>query len=273
MSFVGVRSVSFLVTLAVILFPALTLMAERQEVKVPVEGRSLSGTLFVPSAPLPAPAVLVLHTRGGLQSDDVVYASELAEAGFVSLVVEYLNPQWEGLLQHPGYTKDLALAFDYLQARPEVQGKPVGIVGFSLGPAHGIRVAAQRPNVKAVVGYYGVYDLRLSPQSKGRQSYPIMPVDVAANVNAPVLLLHGEYDDETPINQAYAMRDALLKAGKTVELVVYSKAYHRFERGPVSGMRGSRSRDGYTYVLDQKAKEDAWNRTLAWFRKYLVSGP
>lgn len=188
-------------------------------------------------------------------------------------MVDYLNPQWEGLLQHPGYTKELALAVDYLQARPEVQGKPAGIVGFSLGPAHGIRVAAQHPGVRAVVGYYGVYDLRLLPQYQGRKSYPLMPVDVAANVIAPVLLLHGDADDETPISQAYAMRDALLKAGKTAELVVYPKAYHRFDRGPSPGMRGVRSKEGFTYILDQKAKEDAWNRTLSWFRKYLSAGP
>lgn len=256
--------------LAAFVFSSLTFAAERQEVKVPVEGRSLSGTLFIPSAPLPAPAILVLHTRGGLESDDVSYAAELARAGFVSLAVAYLNPQWEGRPFHPAHTKDLPLVVDYLQTRPEVQGKPVGVVGFSIGAFHGVMLA-QRPGVKAGVGYYGAYDLRTFPPTKSMSSYPPMPVDRVVSINAPVLLLHGDYDDEAPINQAYVMRDALIKAGKTVELVVYPKAYHRFDRGHPRWACG-RSTEGYYYCLDAKAKEDAWNQTLSWFRKYLTGG-
>jgi len=100
-----------------------------------------------------------------------------------------------------------------------------------------------------------------------------MPVDVAAEVGAPVLLLHGARDDETPLDQAELMRDALVKAGKVVELAVYPGAFHRFDRGPGSGVQRERSREGYTYRLDDGAREDAWNRTLAWFRKYLASAP
>jgi len=244
--------------------------ADSQEVRIPVgEGRFLNGNVFVPPGPGPAPAVLVLHTRGGLEAADLSYAAELAREGFVSLAVHYLNPQWEGKLQHPGYIRDLALVVDHLQARPEVQGRPVGVVGFSLG-SKGVMLAARHPGVKAVVSYYGVYDLRILPQTKGRSSYPTMPVDVAAEVGAPVLLLHGEWDDETPLSQAESMRDVLLKAGKVVELVVYPKAYHRFDRGPAPGMWRDRTREGYTYRLDERARQDAWNRTLSWFRKYLA---
>lgn len=254
---------------ACVAFPA-SASAESHEVRIPVgEGRSLDGTMFVPAGPGLAPAVLVLHTRGGLEAADLSYAAALAQAGFVSLAVHYLNPQWEGQLQHPGYIRDLALVVDYLQARPEVQGRPVGAVGFSLG-SKGVMLAARHPGVKAVVSYYGVYDLRILPQTKGRSNYPTMPVDVAAEVGAPVLLLHGEWDNETPLSQAESMRDALLKAGKVVELVVYPRAYHRFDRGPARGMWGDRTREGYTYRLDEKARQDAWDRTLSWFRKYLT---
>jgi dienelactone hydrolase len=63
------------------------------------------------------------------------------------------------------------------------------------------------------------------------------------------------------------MRDALLRAGKVVELVAYQKVYHRFDRGPASRTGSERTREGYTYQLDEKAREDAWARTLAWLRK------
>lgn len=248
--------------------------AEPQEVGIPAgEGRIITGKLFAPSGPSPAPGILVLHTRGGLEPADLSYAGHLAEAGFVSLAVRYLNAKWSGQLHHPGYIQDLALVVDYLQARPEVQGRAVGVVGFSLG-SKGVSLAARHLGVKAVVSYYGVYDLRTLPQTAGRSSYPPMPVDVAAQVGAPVLLLHGARDDETPLSQAESMRDALLKAGQVVELVVYPDASHRFDRGPAAGMmRGDVSREGFTYRLDSKAKEDAWNRTVAWFRKYLTGAP
>ncbi len=158
------------------------------------------------------------------------------------------------------------------ECTPRVFNKSIRIAGFSLG-SKGVLLAARHPGIKAVVSYYGVYDLRTLPQTRGRSSYPTMPVDVAAEVGAPVLLLHGEWDDETPLSQAEAMRDALLKAGKVVELVVYPKAYHRFDRGPASGTASGRTREGYTYRLDEKAKQDAWTRTLAWFRKYLPAVP
>lgn len=264
------------VALAVItlcVLPLTSAAVEPQEVSIRVsEDRTITGKLFVPPTPGPAPAVLVLHTRGGIEEADYSYAADLAQAGFVSLAVRYLNPKWAGQQQHPGYIKDLAMVVDWLQARPEVQGRPMGVVGFSLG-SKGVSLAARRQGIKAVVSYYGVYDLRTLPRTKGRAKYPPMPVDVAAEVGAPVLLLHGARDDETPLSQAEAMRDALMKAGKVVELVVYPDAYHRFDRGPAPGMRGETSREGYTYRLDSKAKDDAWNKTLGWFRKYLISGP
>jgi hypothetical protein len=33
------------------------------------------------------------------------------------------------------------------------------------------------------------------------------------------------------------------------------------------------TREGFIYRLDEKASEDAWNRTLAWFKKYLTAVP
>jgi carboxymethylenebutenolidase len=243
-------------------------LAAEQRVKINVGHREIHGTLFVPSAPSPAPGILMLHTRGGLLSDDISYASDLSKEGFVSLVVDYLNPQWGEQLQHPGYIDDLVRVIDFFQMRPEVQEKPLGVVGFSLG-SKGVMLAARHKAIKAVVSYYGIYDLRL--RNPGRQSYPPMPVDVAPGVQAPVRLLHGTKDDETPLNQAESMRDALLKAGKVVEFVVYPGATHAFDRG-FRGRCGT-APHGFYYCLDPKAKQDAWIRTLAWFRKYLSTTP
>lgn len=255
-------------------YPTLVIPAERQEVKIPIGGgHELPGTFFVPSASKPTASVLVLHTRGGIIQADVDYAAALAEAGFVSLAVSYYpSPKYdENLLHHPGYIEELAKVVDWLQARPEVKGQPVGVVGFSLG-SKGVMLSARHSGIRAVVSYYGVYNLRILPRTTGLKKFPLMPVDVAAQVRAPVLLLHGTEDDETPLDQAESMRDALVKAGKTVELVVYPGATHAFDRGHPKGGCG-RTKDGFYYCLDSKANKDAWNRTLSWFRKYLIPAP
>lgn len=256
------------------LYPTPARSAQPQQVKIPLGGgHELSGTFFVPSVSAPAAAVLVLHTRGGMRKADVDYAAALADAGFVSLAVSYYpSPRHDVTdLHDPSYVEDLLKAVDWLQSRLKVKGQPVGVVGFSLG-SKGVMLSARRSAIKAVVSYYGVFNLRILPRAMGRKSYPIMPVDVAAKVRAPVLLLHGTEDDETPLDQAESMHDALVKAGKAVELVVYPGATHSFDRGHPAGGCGRTTR-GFYYCLDPKARDDAWNRTLSWLRKHLTSAP
>lgn len=261
-----------LATIVCAFFPTAAHSAQPQQVKIPLGGgHELPGTFFVPSVAAPAAAVLVLHTRGGMRQADVDYAAALAEAGFVSLAVSYYpSPRYDATnLHHPGYVEELLKAVDWLQSRPEVKGQPVGVVGFSLG-SKAVTLSARHSAIKAVVSYYGVYNLRILPRAMGRKTYPTMPVDVAVEVRAPVLLLHGTEDDETPLDQAESMRDALVKAGKTVELVVYPGATHSFDRGHPAGGCGRTDR-GFYYCLDPKARDDAWNRTLSWFKKYLAA--
>lgn len=45
------------------------------------------------------------------------------------------------------------------------------------------------------------------------------PADFAANVKIPMLLIHGDKDENVPFEQSVIMRDALTKAGKDVEFV------------------------------------------------------
>lgn len=243
----------------------------RQSVAFAVDGGSMSGVMFVP-AKTPAPAVIVLHTKGPtgkFEPADEKYAEALAAEGFVAVAVNYLDVAGSAKLWSPAIDAELSQVVDRLGKRPEVAGKPVGMVGFSLG-THAVLVSALNPAVKAVVVYYGDYDLRTA---KGLKFPPNvkMPIDVAAQVNAPLLMLHGASDNEIPPDNAREMEAALKAAGKTEELVMYPGAYHRFDRGAPARMHGDRSRDGYIYRYDEAAARDAWRRTLAWLRAHLGS--
>jgi hypothetical protein len=98
----------------------LSLHAEVRRVEVS-EGR-VSGELYVPSK-VPAPGVFVLHTAcGKIEAGDRAMAKTLAEAGFVAFAINYPvvgKPTWV-----PDY-------IEWLKARPEIGGRPMGAVGLT----------------------------------------------------------------------------------------------------------------------------------------------
>lgn len=242
---------------------------KREQVEIPTsEGRTLSGVLFVPDTTEPAPAVIVLHTAyGSVERFDEDYARALAKEGFVALAPNYIHSSFGQRFWAPEITADMSALVDFLRQRPEAKDMPMGTVGFSLG-SRGILLSARRPEVKSVVVYYGTFDVR---KEKGVKLAPTVPVPmmVAGQVNAAVLLLHGDADDEIPISSAREMKAALEGAGKKVALVEYQRSYHRFDRGPSDRMRGERTREGYTYRKNEDAAKDAFSRTVAWLKEYL----
>jgi len=266
------QKIALIASLA-LLFCAPALAVQREEVEIAANGgRMLSGVLFLPEAPNPAPAVIVMHTAfGSVESFDEQYAEALAEQGFVALAPNYVHPSLAKRLWTPVITSDVSKLVDYLRTRSESKDMPVGTVGFSFG-SRGILLAARRSEVKAVVVYYGTFDIR---KEKGIKLAPkaLVPVMVADQVNAAVLLLHGDADNEIPVESAREMKAALEAAGKKVELIEYPGARHRFDRGPNALMRRDTTRDGYIYRKDEAAAKDAFDRTIAWLKTHLRAAP
>lgn len=225
---------------------------------------AVAGTLYVPDPARPAPGILVLHTAGGLLPADRLFAARLAAEGFVALVVPY-TVGWDDATNVP-----LANVADWLAQREEVGGQPVGVVGFSLGASKALLLAARRPAIQAVVAYYGTYNVKTSKFARVLRPDVVSPspVEEARHIQGAVLLLNAEQDDETPPDQTTQMVAAL--SGKTFELVRYPKGRHMFEREPQYHPPGGKTKFGTITEYDADAAHDSWERTLAWFRKYLV---
>ena len=120
--------------------------------------------------------------------------------------------------------------------------------GSSFGGYSAAQLAIRAPDViRCVVGFAGVYDLvRLSDETDaaetgwGRdilQRYlgsdegvltKFSPARNAAQLNAPVLLIHGEEDKRAPVSQARAMKEALQSAGTPCEAVIVPDEGHGF---------------------------------------------
>ena len=126
----------------------------------------------------------------------------------------------------------------------------LGITGFCWGGRIVWLYAAHNPAVKAGVAWYG----RLVGQA--RELQPKHPVDIAKDLQAPVLGLYGGADTGISQESVDKMREAL-KAGSAAaqksRIVVYPDTPHAFN----ADYRPS-------YRKDQA--EDGWKKALAWFK-------
>jgi carboxymethylenebutenolidase len=127
----------------------------------------------------------------------------------------------------------------------------VAITGFCWGGRITWLYAAHSPGLKAGVAWYG----RLRGETTELQ--PRYPLDVAADLKAPVLGLYGGQDQGIPLADVEEMRAALKTAGKASEIVVFPDAGHGFLAD-------------YRPSYNATAAADGWARALAWFRSHGV---
>lgn len=230
-----------------------------------------AGKLYSPETPGPHPGVLVLHTAAGLKEADHIHARNLAKAGFAALVISY-PIGWTA-----STNSGLAETVDWLRRQAESRDMPIGVIGFSLGASKALLVAALRPKeVKAVVSYYGTYNVEISKFSKVAQRIRAktntavpFPVQVSGNIGGAVLLLQGENDDETPPDQTAQMIAALEKGKKVYELKIYPGAVHMFEREDRFHPPGHRTSFGTVTAYNAAAAKDSWALTLDWLNRHL----
>ena len=107
--------------------------------------------------------------------------------------------------------RDLADAVTHLRARPEVQGRGIGAIGYCLGGRLAY-VAAATAGVDAAVAYYGggIQDM----------------LDLAPKITCPMQFHYGELDAAIPPAAVAQVRTAM--QGKPAEVFVYGQAEHGF---------------------------------------------
>lgn len=235
-------------------------------------GKVIHTSLYLPADGSVRPGVLVIPTyyaqlNNSSEPADEAYAEKLAEQGYavmVPLLTQYGKRAYDG-----SHGRDLAALTEQFRALPEVADEASASVGFSVGASMAALGAAADPKTRAVIGYYGPYDLFEVGFAVPGMDRANGAINSSERIRAAVLLLVGEEDTETPPPQTAAFARRLGDAGRKVELVQYPGAHHRFDRGPPVEMRGERTTDGFTYRLDVAARDDAWKRTLAWLNQHL----
>ena len=147
---------------------------------------------------------------------------------------------------------DVDAALEWLHGQIWADSERVGITGFCWGGKVVWQAVARFAAFDAGVAWYG----RLAPEEGATGGAP-WPVDLAADLKAPVLGLYGEDDRGIPLSSVEAMRDALASAGQTSsEIVVYPGAGHAFHAD-------------YRPSYQAEAATDGWSRLLAHFQTHL----
>jgi carboxymethylenebutenolidase len=146
---------------------------------------------------------------------------------------------------------DLDATVAYAQRSGHGDTARLGITGFCWGGRITWLYAAHNPGLKAGIAWYGRLVGNETPLT------PRHPIDLAAELKAPVLGLYGRDDNGIPVETVERMRTACKAAGKACDFVIYPDAGHAFHAD-------------YRPSYRPQAAKDGWARMLAWFRAHGV---
>jgi carboxymethylenebutenolidase len=218
-------------------------------VQFPANGGTTSGYLATPAAGK-GPGVLVIQEWWGLVGHIKNVCDRFAAEGFTALAPDLYHGQ---TASEPDTAGKLFMALNIAQAEKDLRGavdflaqqatsQKVGVVGFCMGGQLALFAATLNPKVGAVVDFYGVH-----PNVKPDYS----------RLQAPVLGLFAAKDQFVTPDNARELEAAIKRAGKSCEIHIYPDVDHAFFN------------DERPDVYNRAAAEDAWRRTLAFFRQHV----
>ncbi len=218
-------------------------------VQFPSNGGTTSGYLATPAAGT-GPGVLVIQEWWGLVGHIKKVCDRFAAEGFTALAPDLYHGKTAG---EPDEAGKLMMALNIGQAEKDLRGAAaylagrsstakIGVVGFCMGGQLALFAATLNPAIGACVDFYGIH-----PNVKPDYS----------KLSGPVLGLFAERDQYVTPEVARQVDAAIKKAGKQSEIHVYPGVDHAFFN------------DERPDVYDKPAADDAWRRTLAFFRRHL----
>jgi carboxymethylenebutenolidase len=238
------------------------------EITIDVDGFQLPAYRAAPAGRTGLPVVLVVSEIFGVHEHIADVARRFARQGYLAIAPELFVRQGDA----GSYGEIAKLVAEVVSKVPDAQvvgdldacldwaaahggdTRRSAITGFCWGGRitwlYASHRPARQPPVKAGVAWYG----RLVGQ--GSALTPRHPVDLTAQLQAPVLGLYGGQDAGIPLDSVEQMKRALASgsaAARRSEFVVYPDAPHAFHAD-------------YRPSYVKAAAQDGWQRCLAWFR-------
>lgn len=232
--------------------------------------------VFKPDGPGPFPALVLFHQCGGLGQRGrtnlsmLDWARRAVEKGYVVLLMDALDQRGidsvcfgpkNGLVFARG-VRDAFQAARHLRSLPYVDARRVGLAGWSWGAMVGLLASraswagplAEGDGFQAVVSMYpGCFTIR----PRFASAFDI----VGPDVTAPLLVLMGGQDTETPADDCLPPLEAAKAAGAPVDWHLFPDATHCWDCSQLDGhsrttVRGSR----VTYHHDRSVTEESAQR-------------
>jgi carboxymethylenebutenolidase len=234
------------------------------EVSIDVKGFKMPAYRAMPAGGKNLPVVLVLSEIFGVHEHIADVANRFARAGYLAIAPELFVRQGDA----QSYGEMAKLIAEVISKVPDAQVMAdldatvawaganggdlarVGVTGFCWGGRQTWLYTAHSKSIKAGVAWYG--------RIVGAQNEltPRNPIDIAGQLNGPVLGLYGEADTGIPLDGVEKMKAALAAGNansKASQFVVYKDAPHAFHAD-------------YRPSYRKEAAEDGWKRCLAWFK-------
>lgn len=226
--------------------------------KIESEKSNVPAYISLPSAGK-GPGVLLMHAWWGLNEFFKSLADRLAGEGFVVLAPDLYGGKTTSeiaeaerlvneLESNQGYREAIKkeeAALDYLLSHPAVEGEKVGAIGFSMGAAYASWLSTLRPEIAAVVLFYGGFFGGDDPESGVKST------------QAAFLGHFAENDEWEPVEGIKQGEAGLKAAGRQVTFHFYPGVGHWFME------------DNRPGVYNAEAAQLAWDRTVEFLRDKL----
>lgn len=221
---------------------------------------SLSNQVFKPSGAGPFPAVVLVHTCGGLKNPHMrLHAQDLLRHGYVVLVQDSHGPRGfetcrQKLIPFAVGVMDAYQGLRYLAAQSFVDPERIFLAGYSYGGY----VAALAADKDSAAVFGSPHRFRASVAHYVECQRKSGAQVVTAQVDRPLLLLLGQKDTEAPAASCFPLLEELHKASVPVEWHVYPNATHGWDKQ-------GESQHGYQY--DDAVTQDANRRMLEFLER------
>ena len=228
------------------------------EIQIPTANGIIPGYQAMPKTGKTHPVILVVQEIFGVHEHIKDVCRRFAKQGYLAIAPELYFRQGDvskladisqimpivAAVPDAQVLSDLDAAITWAEKSGHGNVAKLGITGFCWGGRIVWLYAAHNPHLKAGVAWYGKLVGQTDPL------HPKHPVDIAAELKAPVLGLYGGQDQGITADSR-AMMEATLQADhKPSKLVVYPDAGHGFHADYRSSYNAKDAADGDKKMLE-----------------------
>jgi carboxymethylenebutenolidase len=234
------------------------------EVKIPTADGQIPAYRAMPVSGRNFPIVLVVQEIFGVHEHIKDMCRRLAKAGYCAVAPEMFARQGDvskienvqeiiskvvSKVPDAQVMSDLDAAAAWAAKSSRGNGNRVAITGFCWGGRIVWLYATHNPTLKAGAAWYGRIEGDKNPLT------PRNPIDFAGALKAPVIGFYGAKDAGISQDSVEKMRTSLHVVNDPSEINVYPQAEHGFNAD-------------YRPSYNKEAAQDAYQKMLAWFKKY-----